>query len=316
MLNNCTLSGNSVTSPSGSGGGASYATLNNCIIYYNIAPTGGNYFSSTLNYCCTTPLPGVGTGNFTNAPLFVDQAGANLRLQTNSPCINAGNNVYVVGATDLEGNPRISGGIVDVGAYEYQFPEPFLTWLAQYGLPTDGSANYLDTDHDGHNNWQEWLAGTNPTNAASVFRLRSPAMNPAGLVLQWIYGTSYGGTAAAMCLLRHPEVFQAACSSSPVTDFRNYDTVYTERYMWIPQECKAAYDAASLLTYAGQLRGRLMLYYGSADDNVHPSNMMQFVQALQKAGKGFELQVGPDHGHSGLNQERMMEFFIENLVLK
>jgi dipeptidyl-peptidase-4 len=59
-----------------------------------------------------------------------------------------------------------------------------------------------------------------------------------------------------------------------------------------------------------------MLYYGSADDNVHPSNMMQFVQALQKAGKGFELQAGPDQGHGGLNQERMMEFFIENLVLK
>lgn len=131
-----------------------------------------------------------------------------------------------------------------------------------------------------------------------------------------IYGTSYGGTAAAMCLLRHPEVFQVACASSPVTDFRNYDTIYTERYLWIPQECKAAYDAASLLTYAGQLRGRLMLYYGSADDNVHPSNMMQFVQALQKAGKGFELQVGPDQGHGGLNHERMMEFFIENLVLK
>ena len=131
-----------------------------------------------------------------------------------------------------------------------------------------------------------------------------------------IYGTSYGGTAAAMCLLRYPEVFHAACSSSPVTDFRNYDTIYTERYLWIPQECKAPYDAASLLTYAGQLRGRLMLYYGSADDNVHPSNMMQLVQALQKAGKGFELQAGPDQGHGSVNEERMMEFFIENLVLR
>ena len=130
-----------------------------------------------------------------------------------------------------------------------------------------------------------------------------------------IYGTSYGGTAAAMCLLRYPKVFHAACSSSPVTDFRNYDTIYTERYLWIPQECKAAYDAASLLTYAAQLRGRLMLYYGSADDNVHPSNMMQLVQALQKAGKSFELQAGPDQGHGSLNEERMMEFFIENLVL-
>jgi dipeptidyl-peptidase 4 len=130
-----------------------------------------------------------------------------------------------------------------------------------------------------------------------------------------IFGTSYGGTAAAMCLLRHPEVFQAACSCSPVTDFRNYDTIYTERYMWTPQECKTAYDAASLQTYASQLRGRLMLYYGTADDNVHPSNMMQLVQALQRAGKSFEVQVGPDQGHGSVNQNRMMEFFIENLVL-
>jgi dipeptidyl-peptidase 4 len=131
-----------------------------------------------------------------------------------------------------------------------------------------------------------------------------------------IFGVSYGGTASALCLLRHPEVFHAACSSSPVTDFRNYDTIYTERYLWLPQESKAAYDNVSLLTYADQLKGRLMLFYGTADDNVHPSNMMQFVQALQKAGKSFDLQAGPDQGHSGINRERMMEFFIENLVLR
>ena len=70
----------------------------------------------TLNYCCTTPMPTSGGGNITNAPLFVDQAGGNLRLQTNSPCINAGNNSYVIGTTDLDGNLRIRGGIVDIGA--------------------------------------------------------------------------------------------------------------------------------------------------------------------------------------------------------
>jgi dipeptidyl-peptidase-4 len=109
-------------------------------------------------------------------------------------------------------------------------------------------------------------------------------------------------------------VFAAASANSPVTDWRNYDTIYTERYMWTPQENKAGYDAGSLMTYADKLNGRLMLYYGTADNNVHPSNMMQFVQALQRAGKSFELQVGPDQGHSGVNQQRMMEFFIENLV--
>ena len=98
-----------------------------------------------------------------------------------------------------------------------------------------------------------------------------------------------------------------------MTDFRNYDTIYTERYMWLPQENKAGYDAGSLMTYADKLKGRLMLYYGTADDNVHPSNMLQFIQALQRAGKSFEVQVGPDLGHGALNRERMMEFFIENL---
>jgi len=131
-----------------------------------------------------------------------------------------------------------------------------------------------------------------------------------------IFGTSYGGTASAMCLMRYPEVFQAACASAGVMDMRNYDTIYTERYMWLPQENKAAYDAAAVISHVGTMKGRLMLYFGTADDNVHPANTLQLVQALQRAGKSFELQVGPDQGHAGLGRERMMEFFIENLVMK
>jgi dipeptidyl-peptidase-4 len=131
-----------------------------------------------------------------------------------------------------------------------------------------------------------------------------------------IFGTSYGGTTSALCLLRYPDVFQAASAASAVTDFRNYDTIYTERYMWIPQENKAGYDAGSAMTYAANLKGRLMLYYGTADNNVHPNNTMQLIQALQRAGKSFDVQVGPDQGHSSISQPRMMEFFIENLVMK
>jgi dipeptidyl-peptidase 4 len=130
-----------------------------------------------------------------------------------------------------------------------------------------------------------------------------------------VFGTSYGGYASALALLRYPDVFHAAAASSSVTDWRHYDTIYTERYMWIPQENAAGYDAGSAMTYADKLRGRLMLYYGTADNNVHPSNTMQLIAALQAAGRSFEVQVGPDRGHTGLNQERMMEFFIENLVL-
>jgi dipeptidyl-peptidase-4 len=128
-----------------------------------------------------------------------------------------------------------------------------------------------------------------------------------------IFGSSYGGYASAMGLLRHPEVFAAAASSSPPTDWRNYDTIYTERYMWIPQENKAGYDAGSALTYAKDLKGRLLIYYGTADNNVHASNSLQLIKALQDASKSFDVQVGPDRGHSPVNQDRMMEFFIDVL---
>lgn len=130
-----------------------------------------------------------------------------------------------------------------------------------------------------------------------------------------IFGTSYGGYASALALLRHPDVFQAASASSPPTSWYHYDTIYTERYMWIPQENKEGYEAGNAMNFADNLKGRLMIYYGTADNNVHPNNSMQLIQALQKAGKSFEVQIGPDIGHSGIKPERMMEFFIENLVM-
>jgi dipeptidyl-peptidase-4 len=131
-----------------------------------------------------------------------------------------------------------------------------------------------------------------------------------------IFGTSYGGYSSALCLLRHPDVFAAASASSAVTAWYHYDSIYTERYMWIPQENKEGYEAGSAMNFADKLKGRLMIYYGTADNNVHPNNSMQLITALQKAGKSFEVQVGPDAGHSGINNQRMMEFFIENLVMK
>jgi dipeptidyl-peptidase 4 len=130
-----------------------------------------------------------------------------------------------------------------------------------------------------------------------------------------IYGTSYGGYTSLLSLLRHPDTFAAASASSPVTDWRNYDTIYTERFMYTPQVNTAGYDAGSAMTYAEDLEGDLLIYYGTADNNVHPSNSLQLITALQKAGKSFEVQVGPDRGHTSVNQDRMMEFFIENLIL-
>jgi hypothetical protein len=182
-LNNCTLTGNSA---SNGGGGVAFGTLNNCVVYFNTNASGANYYSSTLSYCCTTPAPG-GAGNITNAPVFVDLAGGNLRLQSNSPCINSGYNTYVTNSIDLDGNPRIVGGTVDMGAYEFQSPTSVISyaWLQQYGLLTDGSADYTDADSDGLNNWQEWIAGTVPTNALSVLRLLNPSNNVSGISVSW-----------------------------------------------------------------------------------------------------------------------------------
>ena len=131
-----------------------------------------------------------------------------------------------------------------------------------------------------------------------------------------IFGTSYGGYASVMSLLRYPDLYAAASASSPVTSWYHYDSIYTERYMRTPKENRSGYEAGSALAHVRNLKGRLMLYYGTADNNVHPSNALQLVAALQAAGKSFELQVGPDRGHSGINADRMMEFFIENLVIR
>jgi hypothetical protein len=192
-LNNCTLAGNQgiIGPPYGglaSGGGAYQCSLNNCIIYYNSAAIDGNFgLYCTLTNCCTTPLPANGVGNITNAPLFVDYAGGNLRLQTNSPCINTGNNAYAPGSADLDGRPRIVGGAVDMGTYEFQGPGlgEFISWLQYYGLPTDGSADYADSDGDGVNNWQEYQADTSPLDASDYLHITSFARSGTYNTLWW-----------------------------------------------------------------------------------------------------------------------------------
>lgn len=129
-----------------------------------------------------------------------------------------------------------------------------------------------------------------------------------------VNGTSYGGYASLMLLLRYPDLYAAASASSCVNDWRNYDTIYTERYMGLLEDNKLGYDAGSALTYADKLKGWLMLYYGTADDNTHPENTLNMVRKFAQLGKTIEVQVGADAGHSGINQQRMLEFFLERMV--
>jgi hypothetical protein len=184
LLINCTLTGNSASVA----GGAWACRLRNSIVYGNSEPN-WDFFTanSEVSYSCITPLPQSGAGSITNAPLFMDQAAGNLRLQTNSPCINSGYNGNVPAGPDLDGNGRVSGGTVDIGAYEFQSPASVMSyaWLQQYGFASDGSVDYSDSDGDLMNNWQEWIAGTGPTNSLSVLRLLNPTNGMSGVTVSW-----------------------------------------------------------------------------------------------------------------------------------
>ena len=187
-LNSCTVVQNSAGT---TGGGSLNAILNNCIVYYNNARNGTNHYNTwaTVRYCCTTPLPNtsIGIGNFTNPPLFVDQADGNFRLDPSSPCINTGYNPYAAGSADLDDNPRIVSGTLDTGAYEYQGTASLISyaWLQRYGWPVDGSADHLDADSDGMDNWQEWICGTDPTNALSSLTMLAPSNSISGVTVRW-----------------------------------------------------------------------------------------------------------------------------------
>jgi hypothetical protein len=116
------------------GGTSGKSILYNCVLYFNSAPIDANWeLGHDIHYTCTHPMPTNGVGNITNAPLFVDTNNwSNLRLQPNSPCIDAGNNDFVTSLTDLDGNPRILNGIADMGAYEFvPLPPPTPAELVQ-----------------------------------------------------------------------------------------------------------------------------------------------------------------------------------------
>jgi dipeptidyl-peptidase-4 len=135
-----------------------------------------------------------------------------------------------------------------------------------------------------------------------------------------IFGWSYGGFMSSNCLFQGADTFKMAIAVAPVTSWRFYDTIYTERYMQTPQENAAGYDNNSPMSHVDKLKGKFLLIHGSADDNVHVQNTMRMVEALIQADKQFEWMVYPDknHGIYGGNTrlhlyKKMTHFIKDNL---
>ncbi len=136
-----------------------------------------------------------------------------------------------------------------------------------------------------------------------------------------IYGWSYGGYMALNCILKGADVFKAAIAVAPVSTWRYYDTVYTERYNGLPQDNASGYDDNSPLSYANLLKGKLLIAHGTGDDNVHVQHSFDMIYALQGAGKHFDMAIYPNLNHSMLpswnHRHNLMlkciEFIKENL---
>ena len=135
-----------------------------------------------------------------------------------------------------------------------------------------------------------------------------------------VFGWSYGGYMASNCLFQSPEVFKMAIAVAPVTNWRFYDNIYTERYMGLPSDNGDGYDADSPLSHVDGLQGKYLLIHGTGDDNVHVQNSMRMVEALVQADKDFDWFAYPDKNHgiyggnTTMHLYRMMtEFIAENL---
>lgn len=113
-----------------------------------------------------------------------------------------------------------------------------------------------------------------------------------------IAGSSYGGYMAALAILKFPDVYHVAIAGSSVTDWRQYDTIYTERYMRTPAENESGYVAGSCMTYADQLRGHLLMQHGLLDNNVHANNTFALVKTIREAGGVVDVIIHHDRGHS------------------
>jgi dipeptidyl aminopeptidase/acylaminoacyl peptidase len=128
-------------------------------------------------------------------------------------------------------------------------------------------------------------------------------------------GHSFGGFLTAY-VLTHSDAFAGGIAGAPVTDWRLYDTIYTERYMGTPENNPDGYEKTSVVKAAKDLKGKLMIIHGAIDDNVHIQNTLQFVHALQQADRDFQIMVYPQsrHGIGGMHYHRLVVDFIKSVL--
>jgi dipeptidyl-peptidase-4 len=123
-----------------------------------------------------------------------------------------------------------------------------------------------------------------------------------------IWGWSNGGS-MTLYAMTHSDRFKAGVAVAPVTDQRNYDTIYTERYMGLLKDDKDGYEQSDVMTSADKLHGALLLVHGTSDDNVHFQNSIQMIDALIKAGKQFRLMIYPNKTHSISGKDARIHLF-------
>lgn len=136
-----------------------------------------------------------------------------------------------------------------------------------------------------------------------------------------IYGWSYGGYLAIMCLCRAPDVFHVAVAGAPVTSWDGYDTHYTERYMGLPSNNPLGYEESAVFEHIPNMRGKMMLVHGLIDENVHFRHTARLINRLIAAGKDYDLLIFPDERHSPRRlrdriymEKRISDYFVRHLL--
>jgi dipeptidyl-peptidase-4 len=219
----------------------------------------------------------------------------------------------------------VYGGPGSQGVYNSFESSGWTQYLAQQGyvianINNRGNGGYgRDFEKVVHKELGKWE--THDFAEAALFLAKEPWIDEERI---GIMGHSFGGFAAGMSLLRHPEVFSAGIVTAAISNRENYDCIFTERYMGLIGENSEGYRSSSLVERAGSLQGKMLLVHSLLDDNVHPQNTFQLVKAMIDHQKSIDLKIYPPGAHGvsyDMNsmiflQQEYLDWLDENLKLE